>query len=305
MTSPQSHTSHLLVPRLVGRVWGGDRLRALAPEGAPSGPIGEAWFGEADERPGGVLVKLLDVRERLSVQVHPDDALAREIHGDGAIGKHEAWVVLEAVADAELLLGGNPAIPPTEIADALASGSDLAPLLAHHAVRRGDVFDVPTGCLHALMPGLVIWEVQQRSDRTYRVADWGRNDPSRPLHTAEAIRATDAAHRATRTTAIDWQLPGEQSLIASPHFTARAVVGPWAGQVAIGGQGGTATATGPVVADGVQLSSFDTAHLAPGQVSVQVDAGATLLIAEGRSPQDSDSLTFPTLSTGAPEPTRK
>ncbi|MBJ7482818.1 MAG: class I mannose-6-phosphate isomerase, partial [Chloroflexi bacterium] len=65
-------STRLLAPRLVGRVWGGDRLRALAPDAAPSGPIGEAWFGDADEQPGGVLVKLLDVQDRLSVQVHPD-----------------------------------------------------------------------------------------------------------------------------------------------------------------------------------------------------------------------------------------
>ncbi|MFM8915400.1 MAG: hypothetical protein ACKOFY_03965, partial [Candidatus Limnocylindrus sp.] len=66
----------LLAPRLVARVWGGERLRSLSPKDAPNGPIGEAWFGEADELGDGVLVKLLDVQERLSVQVHPDDDLA-------------------------------------------------------------------------------------------------------------------------------------------------------------------------------------------------------------------------------------
>jgi mannose-6-phosphate isomerase class I len=70
-------------------VWGGDRLRGLAPDAAPRGPIGEAWFGDADEQPGGVLVKLLDVQDRLSVQVHPDDALAKVMHGADAIGKHK------------------------------------------------------------------------------------------------------------------------------------------------------------------------------------------------------------------------
>ena len=57
--------TQILPPRLVGRVWGGNRLRALAADAAPSGPIGEAWFGDADEQPGGVLVKLLDVQDRL------------------------------------------------------------------------------------------------------------------------------------------------------------------------------------------------------------------------------------------------
>ena len=272
----------LLPPRLVARVWGGNRLRALAAVNVPSGPIGEAWFGDADERADGVLVKLLDVQERLSVQVHPDDELARTIHGPHAIGKHEAWVVLEAAPGAEILLGRDPGVSAAEITQALTSGGDVTPLLARHAVQRGDVFDVPTGCLHAMMPGLFIWEVQQRSDRTYRVADWGRNDPSRPLHPAEALRATDAAYQSTRTTAIDWGKPGEQLLIASPHFSARAVIGPWVGEILVGGHGATTTAIGTATVGGLQLSDLGTAHLAAGLQSVDLAAGSALLIAEGR-----------------------
>ena len=271
----------LLTPRLVARVWGGDRLRALAAANVPSGPIGEAWFGDADERADGVLVKLLDVQDRLSVQVHPDDELARATHGPHAIGKHEAWVVLEAAPGAEILLGRDPGVPAAAITQALTSGGDVTPLLARHAVQRGDVFDVPTGCLHAMMPGLFIWEVQQRSDRTYRVADWGRNDPSRPLHQAEALRATDAAYQSTRTTAIDWGKPGEQLLITSPHFSARAVIGPWAGEILVGGHGATTTAIGTATVGGLQLSDLGTAHLAAGLQSVDLAAGSALLIAEG------------------------
>ena len=271
----------LLTPRLVARVWGGDRLRALVAANVPSGPIGEAWFGDADERADGVLVKLLDVQERLSVQVHPDDELARTIHGPHAIGKHEAWVVLEAAPGAEILLGRDPGVSAAAITQALTSGGDVTPLLARHAVQRGDVFDVPTGCLHAMMPGLFIWEVQQRSDRTFRVADWGRNDPSRPLHQAEALRATDATYQATRTTAIDWGKPGEQLLITSPHFSARAVIGPWAGEILVGGHGATTTAIGTAMVGGLQLSDLGTAHLATGLQSVDLAAGSALLIAEG------------------------
>ena len=272
----------LLTPRLVARVWGGNRLRALAAANVPSGPIGEAWFGDADEQPGGVLVKLLDVQERLSVQVHPDDELARATHGPHAIGKHEAWVVLEAAPGAEILLGRDPGVAAEDIAHALTTGGDVTPLLARHAVQRGDVFDVPTGCLHAMMPGLFIWEVQQRSDRTYRVADWGRNDPSRPLHQAEALRATDSTYQATRTTAIDWEKPGEQLLVASPHFSARAVIGPWVGDIGVGPHGATATAIGSAAVGGVRLGSLATAHLATGLQSVDLSAGGALLLAEGR-----------------------
>ena len=272
----------LLTPRLVARVWGGSRLRALAATNVPSGPIGEAWFGDADEQSGGVLVKLLDVQERLSVQVHPDDELARATHGPHAIGKHEAWVVLEAAPGAEILLGRDPGVAAADITHALTTGGDVTPLLARHAVQRGDVFDVPTGCLHAMMPGLFIWEVQQRSDRTYRVADWGRNDPSRPLHQAEALRATDATYQATRTTAIDWEKPGEQLLVASPHFSARAITGPWVGDIGVGPHGATATAIGSAAVGGVRLVNLATAHLATGLQSIDLAAGAALLIAEGR-----------------------
>jgi mannose-6-phosphate isomerase len=272
----------LLTPRLVARVWGGSRLRALAATNVPSGPIGEAWFGDADEQSGGVLVKLLDVQERLSVQVHPDDELARATHGPHAIGKHEAWVVLEAAPGAEILLGRDSGVAAADITHALTTGGDVTPLLARHAVQRGDVFDVPTGCLHAMMPGLFIWEVQQRSDRTYRVADWGRNDPLRPLHQAEALRATDATYQATRTTAIDWEKPGEQLLVASPHFSARAVIGPWVGDIGVGPHGATATAIGSAAVGGVRLVNLATAHLATGLQSIDLAAGAALLIAEGR-----------------------
>ena len=106
-------TAKPIAPRLVPRVWGGTRLRALGTADALGGsdresrtaPIGEAWFGDANETPGTLLVKLLDVRERLSVQVHPDDRLAARLHGPGAMGKHEAWVILDAAPGAELLLG--------------------------------------------------------------------------------------------------------------------------------------------------------------------------------------------------------
>jgi hypothetical protein len=124
--------------------------------------------------------------------------------------------------------------------------------------------------------------VQQRSDRTYRVADWGRNDPSRPLHATEAIRATDAGHQAARTVAIDWRLQGEQTLVTSPHFSARAVVGPWTGAIAVGAHGATATATGATVAGGLRLGALASAHLAAGEIDLEVSSGAALLIAEGR-----------------------
>jgi mannose-6-phosphate isomerase len=175
----------LITPRLVPRVWGGERLKQIVggdatQHFAAGEPIGEAWFGEiADQRP---LVKLLDVQERLSVQVHPDDALATELSDASAIGKHEAWVILDAAPGAHLLLGRDPSVSAEQISAALTSGGDLEALLARIPVQAGDALDVPPGTLHALMPGLLVWEVQQPSDLTYRVSDWGRQHSDRPLH---------------------------------------------------------------------------------------------------------------------------
>ena len=148
-----SAQASLAPPRLVSRVWGGERLTALGGSAAATPPIGEAWFGEIGSK-NQPLVKLLDVADRLSVQVHPTDALAAELHGAGSIGKREAWVILDAAPGAHLLLGRDPAVSAELLQHALESGSDVAPLLAKIPVTAGDVLDVPPGTLHALMPGL-------------------------------------------------------------------------------------------------------------------------------------------------------
>ena len=168
-------------PHLVSRVWGGERLRALLRDAATSdataGPIGEAWFGTARGDATHALVKLLDVAGALSVQVHPDDAQALRLAGPTGVGKHEAWVVLEAAPGASVLLG-------------MADGATLDDLLcgepgrveAALAVRPGavgDVIDVSPGTVHAPGAGLLLYEIQQRSDLTYRIWDWGR---PRALH---------------------------------------------------------------------------------------------------------------------------
>jgi hypothetical protein len=80
---------------------------------------------------------------------------------------------------------------------------------------------------------------------------------------------------------IDWKQPGEQRLVTSPHFSARAVVGPWSGAIVIGPHGATATATGAAVVDGLRLGALASAHLAGGEIDLEISSGAALLIAEG------------------------
>ena len=282
----------IISPRLVSRVWGGERLTALGPAGSATPPIGEAWFGEIGSQ-NQPLVKLLDVADRLSVQVHPTDALAAELHGTGSIGKREAWVILDAAPGAHLLLGRDPAVSADQLQHALQSGSDVAPLLAKISVTPGDVLDVPPGTLHALMPGLLVWEVQQPSDRTYRVSDWGRSSSERPLHHAEALRAVNVAATAQRVARLDWEAPGIRTLIGNDAFTVTVVVGPWSepmqlphGAIATlisspsmsGVESGVGSGAAARVA-GIALEPLQSALMTAGLAAIEIPHGSALLFA--------------------------
>lgn len=278
----------IISPRLVSRVWGGERLAALGPAGAATPPIGEAWFGEIGSQ-NQPLVKLLDVADRLSVQVHPTDALATELHGAGSIGKREAWVILNAAPGAHLLLGRDSTVSAEQLQRALESGGEVAPLLAKIPVLAGDVLNVPPGTLHALMPGLLVWEVQQPSDRTYRVSDWGRSSSERPLHQAEALRAVNTAAMAERATKLGWEIPGTRTIITNDAFTVTVVVGPWSepmqlphGAIATlisnASTSGVASGAAGRVAD-LTLLPLQSALLTAGSAATEIPSGAALLFA--------------------------
>jgi mannose-6-phosphate isomerase len=161
-----------LPTRLVAKVWGRDHLPA--PFAAPAGErIGEIWFEPPPELPQ-VLVKYLFTSEKLSVQVHPSDAQALP----GEAGKEECWLVLDAEPDARLAIGFERAVTPDEIAAAAADGT-IEQLLTWHPARAGDLFYLPAGTVHAIGPGLALVEVQQNSDTTFRLYDYGR---PRELH---------------------------------------------------------------------------------------------------------------------------
>src|SRR5437868_3221878 len=208
-----------LTPAVVARPWGRGRFGRVDDE-----PVGEVWVSGDDARlPDGStlaaagvapelpLVKLLDVGDWLSVQLHPSDELAHRLHGREAVGKHEAWVVLEADDGARLAAG---LVDPGR-ADDLFAG-DRGPVEA--ALRfldagPGDVFDIPPGTVHAPGPGLLLYEIQQRSDLTYRMWDWGRG---RTLHLDEARQAlhADAVLRERRLPAGD----GRYTVIGDAPF---------------------------------------------------------------------------------------
>lgn len=139
-----------------------------------------------------LLIKYLDCNDKLSVQVHPDDALAEERHQ--SYGKTEAWYVADCKEGAAIYLGFKDLTITREEYIAAVAESRLADLLNRVEVKKGDVFFIPAGTVHALGAGIQVVEVQQTSDVTYRIYDWDRVDASgkgRELHTALAVDAID------------------------------------------------------------------------------------------------------------------
>lgn len=179
-----------LPTQMVAKVWGRDCLPApfVAPQGQR---IGEIWFEPPPELPQ-VLVKYLFTSEKLSVQVHPSDSNALA----GEAGKEECWLVLDAEPDARLAIGFDREVSPEEIAASARDGT-IEHLLTWHPARSGDLFYLPAGTVHAIGPGLSLIEVQQNSDTTFRLYDYGR---PRELHLERALavaegRPYDDEHR--------------------------------------------------------------------------------------------------------------
>jgi mannose-6-phosphate isomerase len=199
------------------RVWGGQRLKAVVP------PIGEAWIaygpskiargrfagqtvdevmalhgakllGTAVANKYGsrfpILIKLLDCADWLSVQVHPNDAQARRMVGPDEFGKTEAWYFLSADPGARIMIGVKPGVGRTELAARIRAGRVLE-VADQVSVHDGDSVLIPAGTLHALGPGLLLYEIQQASDTTYRVYDWDRpQSAGRKLHIEESVEVT-------------------------------------------------------------------------------------------------------------------
>lgn len=149
-----------------------------------------SWATDRDKFP--LLVKLLDANRPLSVQVHPPDEYALA-HENGELGKSEMWYVLYAAPDARLIYGLARQTNAQEFRAALEAGT-LPDLLHYLPIREGDAILVPTGTVHALLEGAVVAEIQQNSDTTYRVYDWGRlgaDGQPRPLHIDKALEVID------------------------------------------------------------------------------------------------------------------
>jgi mannose-6-phosphate isomerase len=242
--------------RIVEPIWGGGRLAAWLdlPEPRPA-RLGETWqVFDANPVVGGpfagrtlaqlartlgpdlvgtrtaarygadfpLLAKFIDANDRLSIQVHPDDAYAHTVEAHtGFHGKTEAWYILDAVPGATVTYGLSRPSTRGEFAAAVEAGTVEA-LMGQLPVAPGDVVFVPAGTLHAINAGIVLFEIQQKSDLTYRVYDYGRRDAAtgkpRELHLAKSLDVSRFAPAPGGKVAPLALGPGRDLLIACPYF---------------------------------------------------------------------------------------
>lgn len=279
-------------------LWGGNRLRENFHIQDEKNPLAEAWVLSCHKdgesmlvlSPSGrvslpaflrnnpsfsgslaekfpvfpVLIKLIDAKLPLSVQVHPDDSYAEK--REGGLGKTEMWLILEREEGAFLYYGFKKEYTKEEVRAAI-EGQYLTDYLEKVPVEKGDVFFIPAGTVHAIGAGIVIAEIQENSNLTYRVYDYGRKDKNgkeRELHIAKAL---DVMHckPAGRGKAVDEEISGGCRQLAScPYFTVdRAFL-----------------REGEKLIKSVGKESFLSAILLNGQGKVQEEAGGRELSAE-------------------------
>ena len=242
-----------LTPTYRDYVWGGKRLRPQAEITAEAwvvyeenkvadGPYAGKTLAEVSELQGEallgshavaltgkrfpLLIKLLDCAMWLSLQVHPNDEQSKQLEGPSYFGKTEAWYVVDAEEGAQLLSGFRPGVTSTDIHNAVGKKAILD-LVEHRNVQSGDTIFIAPGTIHALGPGLLIYEVQQTSDLTYRVYDWDRPvTETRKLHIEESIGVLDPEAGGNVLPA-DTEPPstGRTELVSCKYFTLELMAG--------------------------------------------------------------------------------
>ncbi len=197
----------------VHKPWGSTDLRPWSELKSDGNPIGELWFQRAGPAapPAALLLKLLFTNEALSIQVHPDDAFAQSIGMER--GKTEAWYILSAVPGAQVAVGLKGQLTAPQLQASIGDGS-IADLVQWHPVQAGDAVFVPAGTIHAIGPGLVIAEIQQRSDATFRLFDYGRQRELHAGYAVAAARAGPAECQSTQSPLTD----ARTLLTANSHF---------------------------------------------------------------------------------------
>jgi mannose-6-phosphate isomerase len=199
-----------LTPSLREKVWGKTHLAPWFPNSEK--PIGEAWFLADHDLP--LLVKLLFTSERLSVQVHPEDG------EDGPCGKTEMWHILDAEPGSAIALGFREPVTRERLRESTKTG-EIEQLLSWVPVRTGETYFTPAHTVHAIGGGIVLCEIQQNSDVTYRLWDYGR---PRELHIDQAVAIADLGVHPGASRAVRFG-EGREELVRSKFFVTELVSG--------------------------------------------------------------------------------
>lgn len=190
-----------LTPFFSVKPWSGDYISAHF--NLPEKKVGEAWListlPEGESKVNGeplskvlgkqlpYLVKIIDTKEPLSVQVHPNDHWAKTF--ENSRGKTECWLILSASSGAGVYLGTKPGVGEKEIRSAIEKNENVNELMHFYPVKKGDFIYVPAGTIHAIGPDITLIEVQQSSGITYRLWDWNRK--GRELHLERGLKVSD------------------------------------------------------------------------------------------------------------------
>lgn len=242
-------------PILKDKIWGGDKLQKLLNKNSTRKDIGESWEisdvqGEISIVSRGdlkgkslqeilttykgqflgnrvyesfgnqfpLLIKFIDAKEALSIQLHPHDDLAKKRHN--SFGKTEMWYVMQADEEANLIVGFNKDVTKEEYLKHL-NEKTVIDILNIDRVKKGDVYFIPTGRVHAIGAGVLLAEIQQTSDITYRIYDWDRQDVHgnyRELHTEEALDAIDFTSQSSYKTEYSTKENQSSTIVKSPYF---------------------------------------------------------------------------------------
>ena len=277
------------------RIWGGDKLRNLLAKNCPADSIGESW--EISDVPGDetlvaegplqgktlreliatfgadlmgqpvidrfgaefpLLIKFIDAQTPLSIQVHPSDEVAKA--KDQSFGKNEMWYVMQADAEASLLVGFDQELTPEAFKKRIETNQVLE-VMHREEVAEGDTYYIPTGRVHAIGAGVLLAEIQQTSDVTYRIYDYDRVEPStgkkRALHIDEAMEVIDFKVYDTYKTSYQLSENQQSLLVESPYFKTSM----W-------------SVSGTVSLDLSQNDSFTLLIGVGGEASVETDEGS-------------------------------
>lgn len=265
----------------VGESWelsgvkGDESVVAEGPEAGTTLPDlidrhGAQLLGKANSERFGrefpLLVKFIDARQDLSIQVHPNDALAWERHRSK--GKTEMWYVIDADAGARLRSGFAKKVTPEQY-EASVADNTITDLLQEYEINRGDLFFLPAGRVHSIGAGAFIAEIQQTSDITYRIYDFNRRDArgnTRELHTEQAKGAIDYTVLPDYRTQYEQAVNREVELVSCPYFTTS-----------------LCELTEPLTLDLTALDSFVVAICVAGSGTLTDDSGRTLPVHEGET----------------------